>query len=96
MDASLLHISYEGGVLEDPDFEPEESMGRITASPQKAPNKPEYVDLEYRCGDIVAVNGKKLADKEYLTNGYNIPSLGILQGSQGNPRTVTGTIEFKF
>ncbi len=44
----------------------------------------------------VAVNGKNLADKEYLTNGYNIPSLGILQGSQGNPRTVTGTIEFKF
>jgi len=44
----------------------------------------------------VAVNGKNLADKEYLTNGYNIPSLGILQGSQGNPRTLTGTIEFKF
>jgi iron complex outermembrane receptor protein len=44
----------------------------------------------------VAVNGKNLANQEYLTNGYNIPSLGILQGAQGNPRTVTGTIELKF
>jgi iron complex outermembrane receptor protein len=44
----------------------------------------------------VAVNGKNLADKQYLTNGYNIPSLGILQGAQGNPRTLTATIEFKF
>ena len=44
----------------------------------------------------VAVNGKNIADKEYLTNGYNIPSLGILQGSQGNPRTLTATIELKF
>lgn len=44
----------------------------------------------------VAINGKNLADKEFLNNGYNIPSLGILQGSQGNPRTVTGTIELKF
>jgi iron complex outermembrane receptor protein len=43
-----------------------------------------------------AVNGKNLADKQYLTNGYNIPSLGILQGAQGNPRTLTGTVEFKF
>ena len=44
----------------------------------------------------LAVNGKNLADKAYLTNGYNIPSLGILQGAQGNPRTLTGTVEFKF
>lgn len=44
----------------------------------------------------VAVNGKNLANKEYLTNGYNIPSLSILQGAQGNPRMITGTIEFKF
>jgi argininosuccinate synthase len=66
MDANLLHISYEGGILEDPDFEPEEAMWRITASPQKAPNKPEYVDLEYRSGDIVAVNGKKLTPAKVL------------------------------
>lgn len=44
----------------------------------------------------LAVNGKNLADKQYLTNGYNIPSLGILQGAQGNPRVVTATVEFKF
>ena len=60
MDANLLHISYEGGVLENPDYEPEESMWRITVSPEKAPNRPQYVDLEYRGGDIVAVDGKKL------------------------------------
>ncbi len=67
MDANLLHISYEGGVLEDPQYEPEESMWRITASPEKAPAKPEYVELEYRKGDIVAVNGKKLSPAGVLT-----------------------------
>jgi len=61
MDANLLHISYEGGVLEDPQYEPEESMWRITVSPEKAPARPEYVELEYRKGDIVAVNGRKLS-----------------------------------
>ncbi len=61
MDANLLHISYEGGVLEDPDFEPEESMWRITVSPEKAPNRPEHVELEYRRGDIVAVNGRRMS-----------------------------------
>src|SRR5882762_9291843 len=67
MDANLLHISYESGILEDPDFEPEESMWRITVSPEKAPNKPEYVDLEYKRGDIVAVNGRKMTPAEVLT-----------------------------
>ncbi len=67
MDANLLHISYEGGILEDPAFQPEESMWRITVSPEKAPNKPEIVELEYRCGDIVAVNGKKLSPAKVLT-----------------------------
>src|SRR6195256_6581655 len=56
MDANLLHISYEGGVLEDPDFEPDEAMWRITVSPEKAPDAPEYVELGYKKGDIVAVN----------------------------------------
>ncbi len=60
MDANLLHISYEGGILEDPDYEPEESMWRITASPQKAPGRPQYVELEYRRGDIIAVNGRRM------------------------------------
>jgi argininosuccinate synthase len=66
MDANLLHISYEGGVLEDPSYEPEESMWRITVSPEKAPAKPEYVELEYRKGDIVAVNGRKLTPAKIL------------------------------
>jgi argininosuccinate synthase len=67
MDANLLHISYEGGVLEDPAFEPEESMWRITVSPEKAPGKPEYVELEYAKGDIVAVNGRRMTPAEVLT-----------------------------
>jgi argininosuccinate synthase len=66
MDANLLHISYEGGILEDPDYEPEESMWRITVSPEKAPNKPEYVELTYRRGDIVAIDGKKMTPAQVL------------------------------
>src|SRR5688500_6776963 len=66
MDANLLHISYEGGVLEDPQYEPEESMWRITVSPEKAPAQPESVELEYRRGDIVAINGKKLSPAAVL------------------------------
>jgi argininosuccinate synthase len=66
MDANLLHISYEGGILEDPDYEPEESMWRITVSPEKAPAKPEYVELDYAKGDVVAVNGKKLTPAKVL------------------------------
>ena len=66
MDANLLHISYEGRMLEDPSREPEESMWRWTVSPEKAPNRAEYVDLEYRKGDIVAVNGKKLMPAKVL------------------------------
>ena len=67
MDANLLHISYEGGILEDPDFEPEDSMWRITVSPEKAPNKPEYLELDYRHGDIIAVNGKRMSAAQVLT-----------------------------
>ena len=66
MDANLLHISYEGGILEDPNFEAEDSMWRITVSPEKAPNKPEYVELDYAKGDIVAINGKKLTPAKVL------------------------------
>ncbi len=67
MDANLLHISYEGGVLEDPNFEPEESMWRMTVSAAKAPNRAEALELEYRRGDIVAVNGKRLSPAAVLT-----------------------------
>jgi argininosuccinate synthase len=66
MDANLLHISYEGGILEDPDYEPEESMWRITVSPEKAPAKPEYVELGYAKGDIVSIDGKRLTPAQVL------------------------------
>jgi argininosuccinate synthase len=65
-DANLLHISYEGRNLEDPSREPEEDMWRWTVSPEKAPNRAEYVELEYRRGDIVAVNGRKLSPAKSL------------------------------
>jgi argininosuccinate synthase len=66
MDANLLHVSYEGGILEDPDYEPEESMWRITVAPEKAPRRPAHVELTYRRGDIVAVNGRKLSPAKVL------------------------------
>jgi argininosuccinate synthase len=66
MDANLLHISYEGGILEDPGFEPEESMWRITVSPEKAPNRPEYVELRYEKGDIVALDGVRMTPATVL------------------------------
>ncbi|HEY8218791.1 MAG TPA: argininosuccinate synthase, partial [Methylobacter sp.] len=57
MDANLLHISYEGRVLEDPWAEPEEDMWRWTVSPEAAPDKPTYIELTYRQGDIVEIDG---------------------------------------
>jgi len=66
MDANLLHISYEGGILEDPSYEPDESMWRITVSPEKAPAKPEYVELTYAKGDVVAIDGKRLTPAQVL------------------------------
>ncbi|HCO43385.1 MAG TPA: argininosuccinate synthase, partial [Gammaproteobacteria bacterium] len=66
MDANLLHISYEGGVLEDPWQEPEASMWRWTVSPEQAPDAPQYVELEYRHGDIVAVDGEALTPAEVM------------------------------
>ena len=67
MDANLLHISYEGGVLEDPNFEPEASMWRLTVSPEKAPGKAQVVDLTYAKGDIVAIDGVKMSPAQVLT-----------------------------
>jgi argininosuccinate synthase len=67
MDANLLHISYEGGILEDPNFAPEESMWRITVSPEKAPGKPQVIELTYEKGDIVAIDGKKMSAAQVLT-----------------------------
>jgi len=67
MDANLLHISYEGRLLEDPAHEAEEDMWRWTVSPGKAPDQAEYLDLEFAKGDIVAINGKQMAAAEVLT-----------------------------
>jgi argininosuccinate synthase len=66
MDANLLHISYEGRVLENPAKEPEADMWRWTVAPEAAPDRAEYVDLEYKQGDIVAINGKKLSPAKVL------------------------------
>jgi argininosuccinate synthase len=68
MDANLLHISYEGGILEDPNFAPEDSMWRLTNSPEKAPGKPQIVELTYAKGDIVAVDGVKMSPATVLTH----------------------------
>jgi argininosuccinate synthase len=61
MDANLLHISYEGDILEDPWQEPEEDMWLWTVSPENAPDKPEYVDIRFEKGDIVAINAKSMS-----------------------------------
>ncbi len=66
MDANLLHISYEGGILEDPWAEPEEDMWRWTVSPEKAPDKPVYVELTYRQGDITAIDGEEMTPAQVL------------------------------
>jgi len=66
MDANLLHISYEGGILEDPNFAPEESMWRLTVSPEKAPAKPQIIELTFAKGDIVAIDGMKMSPATLL------------------------------
>ena len=107
MDANLLHISYEGGVLEDPDFEPEESMWRLTASPEDAPNRPERVELTYEKGDIAAVNGKWMSPASVLTElnrlggKHGIGRLDLVENryvgmkSRGCYETPGGTIMLK-
>ncbi len=61
MDANLMHISYEGGVLEDPWAEPPADMFRLTQNPEAAPDEPEYVEITFERSDPVAVNGERLA-----------------------------------
>jgi argininosuccinate synthase len=107
MDANLLHISYEGGILEDPNFEPEESMWRITVSPEKAPNRPEYVELRYEKGDIVALDGVRmtpaavLATLNKLGGKHGIGRLDMVENryvgmkSRGCYETPGGTIMLK-
>jgi len=70
MDRNLLHISYEAGILEDPWFDPttkaNRQMFKLSVSPEEAPNKPEYVELDFVGGDCVAVNGRKLSPANVL------------------------------
>ena len=77
MDANLLHISYEGGNLEDPFWEPEEDIWRWSVSPENAPDTPEYVELTYEKGDVVAINGEAKKAHEVLEE------LNVLGGKHG-------------
>jgi argininosuccinate synthase len=67
MDANLLHISFEGGPLEDPWTEPPEEMWRWSVSPETAPDTPTYIELTYEAGDIVAIDGTPMTPAEVLT-----------------------------
>jgi argininosuccinate synthase len=107
MDANLLHISYEGRILEDPAVEPEENMWRWTVSPEAAPDKAEYIELEFNKGDIVAVNNKKmtpaqvLAELNKLGGKHGIGRLDLVENryvgmkSRGCYETPGGTIMLK-
>ena len=66
MDRNLFHCSYEGGVLEDPWFEPDNSMFLLSVAPEDAPDKPEYVEIEFEAGNPVAVNGERLSPAKLL------------------------------
>lgn len=76
-DANLLHISYEGGILEDPASEPEESMWKWTTSPENAPDAPEYIEIGYEKGDPVSLNNKALSPANMLEQ------LNIIAGRHG-------------
>lgn len=67
MDANLLHISYEGGILEDPWSEPEQDMWRWSVSPEAAPDQAEGLELTFLKGDVVALNGKDMSPATVLT-----------------------------
>ena len=77
MDANLLHISYEGDILEDPAAEPEETMWLWTVSPEEAPDQPSYLELDYVKGDIVAIDGERFSPAEILSK------LNQLAGANG-------------
>lgn len=72
MDANLLHISYEGLVLEDPNHAPEDDMWRWTTDPKLAPNESEIIEIEYKNGDPIALNGKNLKPHEMLNELNNL------------------------
>ncbi len=77
MDANLLHISYEGDILEDPWAEPNEEMWRWSVSPEKAPDSPRYIELTFAHGDIVALDG------EAMTPASVMETLNTIGGENG-------------
>ena len=107
MDANLLHISYEGGILEDPWAEAEEDMWRWSVSPEAAPDQATYIELDYSNGDIVAINGEAMSPATVLAElnrigGENgIGRLDIVENryvgmkSRGCYETPGGTIMLK-
>jgi argininosuccinate synthase len=107
MDANLLHISYEGGILEDPNFALEESMWRMTVAPEKAPDAPQVIELAYANGDIVAIDGTTMTPAAVLTRlnelggSHGIGRLDIVENryvgmkSRGCYETPGGTIMLK-
>jgi argininosuccinate synthase len=107
MDANLLHISYEGRHLENPNAEAEESMWRWTVSPEKAPDAPEVIEIEFRAGDPVAINGKAykahelLAELNRIGGMHGIGRLDLVENrfvgmkSRGCYETPGGTILLK-
>ena len=81
MDANLLHISYEGGVLEDPGAEPDASMWRWTVAPEEAPDSPVHLDLDFERGDVVAIDGTPMTPATVLRH------LNTVGGSHGIGRS---------
>ena len=77
VDQNLFHTSYEGGILEDTWAEPPEELYTQTASPEKAPEKPLYLEIEYKAGDPVAINGKRLSPARLLER---LNALGAAHG----------------
>jgi argininosuccinate synthase len=67
-DRNLLHISFEGGILENPWTEPPENMYVLTHPPEKAPNRPQYVEIEFKNGNAVAVDGEKMSPAQLLAH----------------------------
>ncbi len=76
-DGNLLHLSFEGGVLEDPWMEPDEGMYRLTVSPERAPDRPTYVEIDFQDGNPVAVDGVAMGPAELLAR------LNALGGANG-------------
>jgi argininosuccinate synthase len=72
MDRNLVHISYEGGILEDPWREPYNDMFRLTVAPEDAPGQPEYVEIQYERGNPIALNGERLTPAQIIARANEI------------------------